>query len=557
MLFFVTLQDIRNHPFWKDKKDDMKHQLILTAALLLAAVSCKESAKSPFERKVADYAVVTIETPDLSGITDNGKEVLNLYRFAADEIDAIYWEQYFGDKAELLNGLEDPSQKLFAEINYGPWDRMNGQSFVEGYANRLPGVGFYPADMTLEEFEAFDNPDKNSPYTLIRRADDGTLATVWYHDAYKEHLAKVANYLTAAADITIKPSVKKYLLAKAEALQTDKYYESGLAWLDMDDSKMDLVIGPNEAADDQLLGLKRSYEAFVLLKNQQHTDELMQYASRVAEFQEDLPGDPAYKAFQPGAGSNIFSCDALYYAGKANAGVKVIALNLPFDTDVQRDRGTRTILLENIIKAKYNYIIQPTGQVLLEEDDAAHLSPDAFFWNIAFREVAHGLGVKETVNGLGSVDDALGGYSVVFEEMKSIAAGILMECHLQEHFDIRHIFTKEDALATFFASLVRAERFGEGSALGRSYTILYNYLEEAGAFWRKESGKYDLDYAKMEEALSRFTELVLKTQATGDQAFAKSFEEKYAKQGASFEADLTNLGLEKIPADIRFNFPAK
>ncbi|MBQ2107996.1 MAG: Zn-dependent hydrolase, partial [Bacteroidales bacterium] len=217
----------------------MKKNLILTAIALIAAVSCNET-KSPFTRSVDDYAVVNIAAPDLSGITDNGKEVLNLYRFAADEVDAIYWEQYFGDKQALLDGISDPVQKTFAEINYGPWDRTTGKSFVEGYDDCPAGAGFYPADMTKEEFDAWDNPDKNSPYTLIRRAGDNSLEAVWYHDAYKDHIDKIANYLKAAADITIKPSVAKYLLSKAEALKTDNYYESSLAWLDMDDSKMDL-----------------------------------------------------------------------------------------------------------------------------------------------------------------------------------------------------------------------------------------------------------------------------------------------------------------------------
>ena len=532
----------------------MKKFLFLVVIALAAAVSCKEAPKSPFTRSVADYAEVTIDAPDLSGITDNGKEVLNLYRFAADEVDAIYWKQYFGDKQALLESLSDPVQKTFAEINYGPWDRTNGKSFVDGYQDRLPGAGFYPADMTVEEFEAWDNPDKTSPYTIIRRAEDGSLQTLWYHDEYKEQIEKIANYLTAAADITIKPSVKSYLLSKADALRTDKYYDSGIAWLDMDDSKMDLVIGPNEAADDQLLGIKRSYEAFVLLKNEAKTEELMQYVSRIGEFQQDLPGDPAYKTFQPGAGSNIFSCDALYYAGKANAGVKVIALNLPFDADVQRDHGTRTILLQNIINAKYNHIVAPGGEVLLESDAAEHLSADAFFWNIVFREVAHGLGVKETVDGNVSVEEALGSAAVTLEEVKANTAGVLMVCKLQDHHDIHHIFTKEDALATFFASLVRSERFGEGSALGRANIIIFNYLSEAGAFQRKDSGQYSLDYAKMEEALSNLTALVLKTQATGDKACADSLESRYSKQNGNFEADLLKLGLEKIPADIRFNF---
>ncbi len=530
----------------------MNKSIAIIALALLATVSCNRAPKSPFIRKVSEYAIVKIEQPDLSDITDNGKEVLNLYRFIADEIDAIYWEQYYGCKDSLLNEITDPFQKLYAKINYGPWDRFTGKSFVEGYADRLPGAGFYPADMTREEFDAWDNPDKNSPYTLIRRAEDGSLQAVWYHDAFRERLDRIQSYLIAASGITIKPSVSKYLQAKAQALMTDNYYESALAWLDMDDSKMDLVIGPNETADDQLLGIKRSYEAFVLLKNMARTEELMKYVSRIEEFQQDLPGDSAFKTFQPGTGSNIFSCNALYYAGKANAGVKVIALNLPYDADVQRDRGTRTILLENIINAKYNHIINPTGQVLLESDYIEHLSQNAFFWNIVFREVAHGLGVKETVNGKGSVEDALGRTALTFEEIKANAAGILLVCKLQNHYDIHDLFTKEDALTTFFASLVRSERFGDGSALGRANIIIYNYLQEAGAFQRKESGRYILDFAKMEAALSDLTALVLKTQATGDKEFALDFEQRYSKLNDNYSTDLMNLGLEKIPADIRF-----
>lgn len=531
----------------------MKKTLILAALSVIAAVSCTER-KSPFARSVEEYAVVNIAAPDLSGITDNGKEVLNLYRFAANEADAIYWQQYFGDRQALLDAISDPAQKTFAEMNYGPWNRSDGKSFVDGYADRFPGVGFYPADITAEEFDAYDNPDKNSPYTLIRRAEDGSLQTVWYHDAYKEHIGKIVNYLTAAADITIKPSVKNYLLSKAEALQKDDYYASAIAWLDMDDSKMDLVIGPNRAVDDHLFGIKRSYEAYVLLKNEEKTKELTQYVSRIGEFQQDLPGDAAYRTFQPGAGSNIFSCDALYYAGVANAGIKRIALNLPFDEDVQRDHGTRTILLENIIRTKYNHIVNPTGEVLLEPGFAEHLSSEAFFWNIVFREVAHGLGVKQTVNGKGGVAEALGNTAAILEDVKANAAGMLLLCKLQDHYDIKHLFSKEDALTTFFASLIRSERFGEANVLGRVAIVIYNYLAEAEAFQRKASGLYSLDLAKMEQALSDLTALVLKTQATGDHDYAVSFIEKYGKRGANYDADAVSLGLEKIPVDIRLNF---
>ena len=232
----------------------------------------------------------------------------------------------------------------------------------------------------------------------------------------------------------------------------------------------------------------------------------------------------------------------------------MIALNLPFDPKVQEERGTRTILLENIIRAKYNAIIFPAGEVLLETGEDVQTSSDAFFWNIALREVSHGLGVKETVNGKGSVESALGNMAQTFEEMKANVAGVLQVCKLQDHYDIHHIFTKKDALTTFFVSLVRSERFGEGSALGRANIAIYNYLQEAGAFSRKASGKYTLDYKKMEEALSDLTALILKTQATGDYEFACEFEKKYSKRNENYAADRLNLGIEGIPADIRFEF---
>ena len=436
-------------------------------------------------------------------------------------------------------------------INYGPWDRISGEPFIEGFEKRQPGANFYPADMTKEEFEKFDNPDKNSPYTLIRRNAEGQLETIWYHDAYKAHIDKIANYLTAAADITIKPSVKKYLLSKANALRTDNYYESSLNWLDMTDSKMDLIIGPNESVDDQLMGQKRSYEAFVLLKNEGKTEKLQQFASRLKEFQAELPCPDEYKQFQPGESSSIFSYDAIYYAGKANAGIKVIALNLPFDTDVQRDKGTRTILLENIIANKFNYVVSPTGKLLLEAGYREHISSEAFFWNVAFREIAHGLGVKKSATDSVNV---FGGEAPVFEEIKANVVGAYLVCKLQKHFDLPNIFTKEDALATFFASIIRSERFGESSTLGRANIMIYNYLNEKSAFKRSVSGTYSIDFEKMEEALGSLAANVLEIQATNNVQKADEFCKQYSKPNEDLAADIVNLRLENIPVDIQLNF---
>ena len=269
----------------------------LCTALVL--VACNSPKKSVLSTELDKYQIVKIAAPDLSDITDNGKECLNLYKFAAMQADEIYKKQAFSDPAALLNIA-----------------RRSGRPFVEGYGMMPAGSNFYPADMTEEEFDAIADPAKYSPYTMITRSEDGSLKVEWFHNYFAEDIDKICNYLRAAADITIKPSVRAYLLAKIDALKSDDYYHSDIAWLEMEDSKMDLVLGPDETNDDELYGLKKSYEAFVLLKNVARTEELMKLTSRMAEFQQMLPCDDAYKAFVPGSHSDIFSCDALWRQGQ-------------------------------------------------------------------------------------------------------------------------------------------------------------------------------------------------------------------------------------------------
>ena len=344
----------------------------LALMLIALAASCNTEPKTAVQKKVDSYALVKIESPDLSGITDNGKEVLNLYKFAADQADSIYWKQYFGDKT-LIENLKDADLRDYAKINYGPWDRLDGSTFIEGFGELPLGANFYPADMTAAEFDSLADPVKTSPYSLIRRGADGKLTSVWYHDAFEYNIDKICNYLKAAADITIKPSVRNYLLKKIDALRTDYYYDSDLAWLEMTDSKMDLIIGPNEVNDDQLYGLKTSYEAYVLLKDLKRTEVLDQFTSMLPELQKQIPCEEQYKTFVPGDESDIYAYDAIYCAGHANAGIKLIALNLPYNEEVQAKAGTRTALLRNIMMEKFNRLVNPVGIVVLSPDQQDHL----------------------------------------------------------------------------------------------------------------------------------------------------------------------------------------
>lgn len=530
----------------------MKKLVIALCFASLLLVSC-EQKRTKGGQLLANYALVTIPAPDLTGITDNGKEVLNLYRFAADQADAIYWEQSFGSKA-VFEDLQDPAEKAFVEVNYGPWNRIDDQAFLEGFGPKPAGARFYPEDMTDEEFQALDNPDKYSPYTLIRRANDGSLKVEWYHDAYQEQLKKMADILRAAADITIKESVRTYLLKKADALLSDDYYESDKAWLEMTDSKMDLVIGPNETIDDERYGIKASYGAYVLLKNLERTASLQSLTARLPELQASLPGDAIYHSFVPGAESNIFSCDAIYYGGYTNAGYKVIAINFPYDSRVQEEFGTRTILFDNIIREKFNRTVFPAGMILFEGADCAHLDANAFYWNIVFREVAKGLGVKETITGKGTVAAALGNEALTLEKAKSNVLGAYLCAREVEAHRVDALIMKQDVLATFVANIIRSTRFGFGDATGRANLLIYNYLSEQGAISRKASGKYGIDYVLTEQAIADLGAHILKLQAMGDREAATEFVNKYAVVASAIKADIVNLELEKIPVDIRFTY---
>lgn len=531
----------------------MKNHITVWSLLALAVVSCTQD-KVDFDRLVDNYAVVTIPAPDLTGITDNGKEVLKLYRMAADEVDKIYWQQNYGEKDAFLDSLESPSQRLYAEINYGPWDRIDGKSFVNGYGDKPAGARFYPSDMTAEEFDSWDDPAKNSPYTLARRAADGSLETVWYHVAYAGSISKIEEYLQRAADVTIKESVRNYLLKKIEGLKTDDYYESDKAWLEMNDSKMDLVIGPIEPVDDALYGTKASYGAYVLLKNLHRTEELSALASRMPELQEMLPGDPANRQFVPGAESDIFSCNVLYCSGYTNAGFKVIGINFPYDAKVQEELGTRSIIFDNIIREKFNRTVYPVGQSLLEESYQPHVDASAFYWLIVFREIAKGLGVKETVNGRGTVAEALGNEALAIEKAKSNVLGTWLCAQEAEAYHISALFQKEDVLTTFVTNTIRSVRFGAADPTGIANIIVYNYLLETKAITWNATGRYSIDFDKTWQALEDLGAEILRIQAHGDIDAANSYIARYGVAGLESLSDKRVLERAGVPVDIRFTY---
>ena len=527
-------------------------KLYILAAAAIAVAACAQKDDT-LKAKVESYAVVEVKSPLYDALSENDKKIVALFREAADIMDGLFWKQTFGDKS-LIEELPEGPEKAYALINYGAWDHLdNNAPFIKGYDQKPLGCQYYPQDMTVEEFEAFDDPDKLSLYTVIRRDENGALKTVWYRDEYKEEIEKVCALLEQAIELTENEGMRNYLVERVKAFRTDDYLASDLAWMDMKDCNMDLVIGPIENYDDHLFEAKAAYEAFILLKDEARSANLAKYVGLLPELQKALPCAPEYKTFVPGTSSDLNVYDAIYYAGDCNAGSKTIAINLPNDERVHAAKGARRLQLYNSMMAKFDKIMAPIGEVLVSEEQQKYLSADAFFWNVTFHEVAHGLGVKQTVNGKGTVDAAMGSEKTTWEEAKADILGLFMVSKLIDMGEITDI-TKEESVATFIAGIVRSVRFGFASSHGKANMMCYNYMEDNRAFTRNEEGKYVIDFEKAAEVINSWANLILTTQANGDFEFAQKYSSVNASIRENLAADIEKVNGAGIPRDIVFDF---
>ena len=527
-------------------------KLYILAAAAIAVAACAQN-NDTLKTKVDSYAVVEVKSPLYDALSENDKKIVALFREAADIMDGLFWKQTFGDKS-IIDALPEGDAKTYAMINYGAWDHLdNNNPFLGGYGAKPLGCQYYPQDMTAAEFEAFDDPNKLSLYTVIRRDENGALKTVWYRDEYKAELDKVCELLEQAIALTENEGMRNYLTERVKAFRTDDYLASDMAWMDMKDCNMDFIVGPIENYDDHLYEAKAAYESFILLKDEKRSANLAKYVGLLPELQKQLPCAPEYKTFVPGTSSDLNVYDAIYYAGDCNAGSKTIAINLPNDERVHAAKGTRRLQLYNSMMAKFDKIMMPIGEVLMAPEQLKYLSADAFFWNVTFHEVAHGLGVKQTVNGKGTVDAAMGSEKTTWEEAKADILGLFMVSKLIDMGEITDI-TKEESVATFIAGIVRSVRFGFASSHGKANMMCFNYMVENGAFSRNEEGLYVVDFAKAAEVIDSWANLILTTQATGDVEFAQKYSAEHAAITDALAADIEKVNAAGIPRDIVFQW---
>ncbi len=505
------------------------------------------------KNKVNDYVRVELTT-DMDILTDQEKEMLPFLFRAADLMDRIFWKQAYGDKDELLSRTKDEQAKKYIKINYGPWDRLNGNKpFLPGTNPKPPGARFYPADMSREEFNQFDAEDKNSQYTLIRRTGKGELITLPYHEAFREETEEAARLIREAAGLAEDRGLKKYLNLRAEALLNDEYLESDLAWMDMKDNTVDFIAGPIENYEDQLFGYKSAHEAFILIKDLRWSNKLSRYAELLPELQKSLPVPQEYKSEIPGSKSDLGVYDAVYYAGDCNAGSKTIAINLPNDERVHLRKGSRKLQLKNAMRFKFEKILIPIAQILISPDQRQYINFDAFFENTMFHEVGHGLGIKHTINGRGTVREALKDQHNALEEGKADILGLYLISKLAEMGELEDPDIK-DNYVTFMASIFRSIRFGAASSHGKANMIRFYYFRQAGAF-RKDprSNTYRVDFEKMTLAMHDLTRKILIIQGNGDYETARELLDTMGFIRKDLQQDLNRLTREDIPVDIVFS----
>lgn len=533
----------------------MKNYLLINMLILALMTGCstdKTNTDDSMKAKLAQFEEVTLST-DLSWLSDNEREIIGILVEAADIMNDIYWTQAYGDKDALLESIDSEYARKYALIHYGPWDRLDdNKPFIEGVGTKPPMAQFYPEDMTVEEFEAWDSPDKTSLYTLVSRDAEGNLITVPYSVAYAEQHQKAADLMLKAAALADDEGLRKYLETRADALLTNEYQASDYKWMEMKESNIDFVVGPIENYEDALFGYKAAHESFVLVKDPEWSAKLAKYNAMLVDLQKGLPVAAEYKSEMPGTDADMNVYYALYYAGDCNAGSKTIAINLPNDPEIHVAIGSRKLQLRNAMQAKFEKILVPISKMLIDESQQKHITFNAFFENTTFHEVAHGMGVKNTITDNIPVREALKDQYSALEEAKADIMGLYLVTKLYEMGEIDSGEVM-DNYVTFFAGIFRSSRFGAASAHGTANMFNLKFFANRGAFVYQEDGTYMVDFEVMKEAVVALVERILTVQGNGDYMAAKEWIEADGVMTDQLKADLDKVNASGIPVDIIFN----
>ena len=510
----------------------------------------------------AKFAEVPMDV-DTGFLSSSEKAVVNKLIEASGYLSEIYLRQRGQNYPELRNEIKTKGTadqlKMF-DLHFGPCDGLEAGALFYGDTPCPKGAGFYPADMTKEEFEAHiaANPqDKDaftSGYTVIRRTEEGSLKAVPYREEYKAFLLPAAKLMLEAAELSENDSLKNFLTLRAKAFLTDEYFESEMAWMDLD-GNIEIAIGPYEVYDDGLFGYKTAYESFVTIKNPDESAALAKYKDFLKDMEKNLPVEDNYKNFARGFESPIAVTYQVHGGGDNENGVQTIAFNLPNDERVREAKGAKKVILNNVLGAKYDRILAPIGERVLVPEQAKLTAKKWMSNNTLFHELSHSLGPGTiTVNGAQTTVNAqLKDLASGVEEGKADVMGAYNILYMMERGEL-DIADKQAFLATYFTGKFRSMRFGTGAAHAKGAAYQYNYFRETGAAeWLPKEQRFKLDFAKLEQAISDLTGKIVRLQGDGNYEAVKAFLDTYLQLDEEAVTVLSNL--DDIPYDIRPIYP--
>jgi hypothetical protein len=520
--------------------------------------------KNELERMIARFAPVElrVETEKLSG---GDRRALLALLEAARLIDDIFLTQYWSGNHALYAKLQKDNTAFgkarleYFWLNKGPWSALDEhQAFLPDVPQRkLPGANLYPEDITKAEFESWvktlseaDKQNATGFFTVIRR-QNGKLTAVPYSREYRERLERLASLLRQAARETDNPSLKKYLNTRAAAFLSDDYYESDVAWMDLD-APIDITIGPYETYNDELFGYKASFEAYITLRDDAETDKVRFFSDRLQEIEDNLPLDSKYRNPKIGAMAPIRVVNEIIAAGDAAHGIRTAAFNLPNDERVVREKGSKRVMLKNIQEAKFKSILEPIARRVLPPLAQSDLSFDWFFTHILAHELTHGIGphdIRSDGRQSSPRKELKELYSAI-EEAKADVTGLFM---LQYMFDRKLLpqagpEAERRLYTTFLASAFRTLRFGINEAHGKGMAVQFNYLTDKGAFVMNSDGRFEVNFGKIKAAVRDLARDLLTMESVGDYSAAKQMLQKYAVVRPDLQRALDRL--KDLPVDI-------
>ena len=529
------------------------------------ATTAADSEATRLEGMARRFAPVDI-TADVSALPPNERQALAKLVEAAKVFDALFLRQVSaGNETMLLDLVRDSSDAGRARLRYflinkGPWSRLDeDQTFVPGAPPKPEGGNFYPAGATKQEVEAWINslPDAERRvatgfFTTIRRAPDGRLMAVPYSTEYQGELAHVASLLREAAALTTQPTLKNFLEKRAAALISNDYYDSDVAWMELDAS-IEPTIGPYEVYEDEWFNYKAAFEAFITLKDDAETQKLARFSGELQEIENNLPIDPKYRNPKLGALAPIRVVNTVFSSGDANRGVQTAAFNLPNDERVVAEKGSKRVMLKNNQEAKFRMVLQPISKIALAPADQSHVSFEAFFTHILMHELMHGLGPHNiVVNGRATtVRQEMKELSSALEEAKADVSGLFALQFLVDRNKLDKTFN-DTMYRTYLASMFRSIRFGINEAHGRGVAVQLNYFLDNGGVTVSSDGTFAINAERIRQNVIDLTRDIMTMQALGDYAAAKQMIEKLAVVRPPVQAIFDKL--KDVPVDIEPRF---